>query len=41
MGVGIAKKRGNAGGVKAPTAVESEGANIHYTSEVEKGWQEN
>ena len=31
MGTGIAKKSGNADGVKVPTASESERTNIHYT----------
>jgi hypothetical protein len=31
MEAGIARKPGNAGGVKASTAVESERTNIHYT----------
>jgi hypothetical protein len=31
MGAGIAEKLGNASGAKAPTAVESERANIYYT----------
>ena len=31
MGTGIAKKSGNADGVKVPTTSESERTNIHYT----------